>query len=108
MDQQALEGDFYYHHQRHRPAAWQGAGSPVPAQRAAPRQPGLRHDVRPSRPGLSGLGHAQHGASARDGLGMLVEQAAEAFALWRGVCPPAAQVLQELRATEPCHRPATP
>ena len=29
---------------------------------------------------------------------MLVEQAAEAFALWRGVRPPAAQVLQEMRA----------
>jgi len=39
-----------------------------------------------------------HGAVPRDGLGMLVEQAAEAFALWRGVRPPAAQVLAELRA----------
>jgi shikimate dehydrogenase len=40
----------------------------------------------------------EHGAIPRDGLGMLVEQAAEAFALWRGVRPPAAQVLRELRA----------
>ena len=39
-----------------------------------------------------------HGAVARDGLGMLVEQAAEAFWFWRGVRPPAAQVLAELRA----------
>lgn len=39
-----------------------------------------------------------HGAVARDGLGMLVEQAAEAFEIWRGVRPPAAQVLAELRA----------
>lgn len=38
------------------------------------------------------------GATARDGLGMLVEQAAEAFFIWRGVMPPAAQVLAELRA----------
>jgi shikimate dehydrogenase len=39
-----------------------------------------------------------HGAVARDGLGMLVEQAAESFTLWRGVRPPSAQVLTELRA----------
>jgi shikimate dehydrogenase len=38
-----------------------------------------------------------HGAIARDGLGMLVEQAAAAFALWRGVLPPGRQVLDELR-----------
>jgi len=40
----------------------------------------------------------RHGAVPRDGLGMLVEQAAEAFLVWRGVRPPSAQVLSELRA----------
>jgi len=40
----------------------------------------------------------EHGAVARDGLGMLVEQAAEAFLLWRGILPPSQQVLAELRA----------
>ena len=38
-----------------------------------------------------------HGAIARDGLGMLVEQAAAAFAIWRGVHPPSGQVLREMR-----------
>lgn len=37
-------------------------------------------------------------AQARDGLGMLVEQAAEAFRLWRGVSPDTALVLAQLRA----------
>ncbi|MCQ2032127.1 shikimate dehydrogenase [Stutzerimonas zhaodongensis] len=38
------------------------------------------------------------GALARDGLGMLVEQAAAAFELWRGVRPESAGVLAQLRS----------
>jgi shikimate dehydrogenase len=44
----------------------------------------------------------ENGAQARDGLGMLVEQAAEAFLIWRGILPPSQPVLAELRALMAC------
>lgn len=74
-----------------------GAASPVPA--SVLREGALACDLMygPSaQPFLDWA--AQHGAVPRDGLGMLVEQAAESFAIWRGLFPPAGQVLQELRA----------
>jgi shikimate dehydrogenase len=74
-----------------------GAAVPVPARVLRPGS--LAYDMMYG-PAAHGFLHwaQQHGARPRDGLGMLVEQAAESFALWRGVRPPAAQVLAELQA----------
>ncbi len=71
--------------------------SPVPASALAPGA--LAVDLMYGAAAEPFLAWAREaGAVARDGLGMLVEQAAEAFALWRGVHPQTAPVLQALRA----------
>ncbi len=76
----------------------QGQGSPVPASVLAPGA--LAVDLMYGAAAEPFLAWARAaGASARDGLGMLVEQAAESFFVWRGVRPLTAPVLQALRAS---------
>ena len=96
LDLQGLEHDFDLIINA-TASSLEGAGVPVPAQVLRPGC--LAYDMMYGPAAQGFLDWAtQHGAQARDGLGMLVEQAAEAFQLWRGQRPPAAQVLQELRA----------
>jgi shikimate dehydrogenase len=74
----------------------QGAGIPVGPEVLAPGALAIDMMYGPAaRPFVEWA--AAHGAIARDGLGMLVEQAAEAFELFRGVAPQTAPVLAALR-----------
>jgi shikimate dehydrogenase len=52
----------------------------------------------PKSTGFLAAMRARGAAAAHDGLGMLVEQAAEAFALWHGIRPQTAPVLARLRS----------
>ncbi|SFB67433.1 shikimate dehydrogenase [Polaromonas sp. OV174] len=74
-------------------------GAGVPVESSVLKPGALAYDMMygPAAQGFMDWARA-HGATPRDGLGMLVEQAAEAFALWRKLRPPSAQVLEEMRA----------
>ena len=75
------------------------AGAPVPVAAGVLRRGALAYDMMYGAPARPFLAWAEaEGAHARDGLGMLVEQAAEAFEFWRGVAPRTADVLAALRA----------
>ncbi|CAD5375268.1 Shikimate dehydrogenase (NADP(+)) [Rubrivivax sp. A210] len=75
----------------------QGAAVPVAASVLAPGALAVDLMYGPAAQPFLDWARA-NGAEPRDGLGMLVEQAAEAFALWRGVMPHTAPVLAALRA----------
>ncbi|MDP2007292.1 MAG: shikimate dehydrogenase [Rubrivivax sp.] len=74
----------------------QGAASPVPAATLAPGALAVDLMYGPAAAPFLAWARAA-GAVAHDGLGMLVEQAAEAFFVWRCVRPLTAPVLQMLR-----------
>ena len=84
-------------------------GGPVPVDGQRLRPGGLAVDLMYGAAAQPFLDWAvQAGGQGRDGLGMLVEQAAEAFLAWRGVRPPSAPVLAELRErTQPMPPVAT-
>jgi shikimate dehydrogenase len=73
-----------------------GAASPVHPKVLQPGALALDMMYGPAAAAFLAWAAAQ-GAIARDGLGMLVEQAAQAFSLWRGVVPDTAPVLTALR-----------
>ncbi|MGM9488911.1 shikimate dehydrogenase [Ideonella sp. YS5] len=73
-----------------------GAAPPVPASALGTDALAVDLMYGPAAEGFLRWARA-HGARGRDGLGMLVEQAAEAFELWRGVRPDTAPVLAALR-----------
>ena len=96
LDLQGLEGSFDVVINA-TACSLHGAGVPVDAR--VLKSGALAYDMMYGAHAQGFLDWAQHhGAVARDGLGMLVEQAAEAFLVWRGVRPPSAQVLAELRS----------
>ena len=75
------------------------AGDPVPVPASVLRPGALAVDLMYGPAAQPFLAWAtQHGATGRDGLGMLVEQAAESFLLWRGMRPITAPVLAAMRA----------
>lgn len=78
-------------------ASLSGAGVPVQGQVLQPGALAVDMMYGPASAPFLAWAAAQR-AQTRDGLGMLVEQAAEAFTLWRGVVPQTAPVLAALRA----------
>jgi shikimate dehydrogenase len=72
-----------------------GALPPIPASVFAPDA--LAYDMVYGRDTPFLAFARAHGVRASDGAGMLVEQAAESFFIWRGVRPPTAAVLNHLR-----------
>jgi len=78
-------------------ASLSGDIPPIPAKAIGPQT--VCYDLAYGRSAMAFVRWAQQSGCARavQGLGMLVEQAAESFRLWRGVRPQTAQVLAALK-----------
>jgi len=73
-------------------------GAAVPVSSAVLQPGALAVDLMYGAAALPFMAWARSlGAVPRDGLGMLVEQAAEAFFVWRGIMPDSRPVLRRLR-----------
>lgn len=77
-------------------ASLEGAGVPVSNKTLRPGSLAVDMMYGPTARGFLEWARAA-GAQGRDGLGMLIEQAAESFALWRGIRPDTASVLAAMR-----------
>ena len=77
-------------------ASWSGERPPAPSSAFAPRS--LAYELVYGRGLTPFLAQAREAGATRlaDGVGMLVEQAAEAFFWWRGVRPETAEVISAL------------
>jgi shikimate dehydrogenase len=75
------------------------AGAPLDLPHNLISHETLAYDLSYGRAAAAFLAWAQpSGARATDGLGMLIEQAAESFAIWHGLTPDTTPVYDEMRA----------
>lgn len=72
-------------------------GEAIPLPRAIFTRDTLAYDMVYGKPTAFLQAARQAGAQTADGLGMLVEQAAESFFIWRGVRPNTAPVIAQIR-----------